>query len=91
MVNRYPVARTEIEPRVFIRATDDYLQLAARFVVPVRLARWCNDELTRRVLARFEQAGIEVASETTDVTLRYGNRRRVSTSSALRPGPEPAR
>ncbi len=89
MVNRYPVPRTEIEPRVFLRATDNYLQLAARFVVPVRRARWCTDELTRRVLTRFEQAGIGVASETTDVTLRYGDHP-VSTSSTL-PGPEPAR
>ena len=70
MVGRYPVARTEVEPRVFIRATDNYLELAARFVVPVRMARWRNDEFTRRVLDRFEEVGVSVASETTDVTLR---------------------
>ncbi len=91
MLNRYPVARTEIEPRVFIRATDNYLQLAARFVVPVRLARWCNDELTRRVLARFEEAGVEVASETTDVTLRQGTdaaQRPPASPGGFGPGPE---
>ncbi len=70
MVRRYPVARTEIEPRVFVRATDNYLELAGRFVVPVRTARSCNDELTRRVLDRFAAAGLSVASQTTDVTLR---------------------
>lgn len=62
MVKRYPVARTEIEPRVFVRATDNYLELAARFVVPVRQARWYNDEFTRRALARLASAGIQPAS-----------------------------
>ncbi len=70
MVRRYPVARTEVEPRVFIRATDNYLELAARIVVPVRTARWCKDELTRRILDRFEETGIVVASQTADLTLR---------------------
>ncbi len=70
MVERYPLARTDVEPRVFIKATDNYLELAARFVVPVRLARIRKDELTRRVLDRFEQEGIAVASQTADVTLR---------------------
>ncbi len=70
MVKRYPVARTEVESRVFIRATDNYLELAARFVVPVRTARRATDALTRRVLGRLEEAGIEVASATQDITVR---------------------
>jgi len=70
MVRRYPVARTEVEPRVFVRATDDYLELAARFVVPVRTARQTTDRITRRILDRFDDAGISVASETADVTVR---------------------
>ncbi len=70
MLHRYPVARTEVEPRVFIRATDDYIELAARFVVPVRTARWVKDDLTRHVLSRLERAGITVASQTQDITVR---------------------
>lgn len=70
MIEDYPVARTEVEPRVFVRATDNYLELAARFVVPVRQARWSNDAYTRRVLERLELAGISVASTTADVTVR---------------------
>lgn len=48
------------------------MQLAARFVVPVRAARVAKDELARRILERFDDAGIEVASTTSDVrvTLR---------------------
>jgi len=38
MIHRYPVARTEVEPRVFIDATDNYLDWlpvsSSRFVGP---------------------------------------------------------
>jgi small-conductance mechanosensitive channel len=70
MIRRYPVARTEVEPRVYVRATDNYLELAARFVVPVRTARFVKDELTRRILERLAEAGIPIASATQDVTVR---------------------
>lgn len=70
MTRRYPVPRTEVEPRVFARSTDNYMELSARFVVPVRTARSAKDEITRRVLARLDDAGIPVASTTQDVTIR---------------------
>ena len=70
MIQRYPFARTEVEPRVFINATDNYLELAARFVVPVRSARLVKDGLTRRVLDRLAMEGIPIASATQNLTLR---------------------
>lgn len=69
MTDRYPVARTDVEPRVFMRAMDNWNELSARFIVPVRSARQAKDAMTRRILERFAQAGIEVASETSDVTV----------------------
>jgi small-conductance mechanosensitive channel len=69
MTRRYPIARADVEPRVFVRATDDWIELSARFVVPVRAARRVKDELTRRILADLDAAGIRVASETAVVTL----------------------
>lgn len=74
MTERYPVPRADVEPRVFVRATDNWNELSARFVAPVRSARRVKDEVTRRVLERFEQAGIEVASATSDVTVRTAER-----------------
>jgi len=81
---RYPVPRTELEPRVFVRATDNWMDLAARFVVPVRSARSVKDEVTRRVQERFEAAGIDIGSETADlhVTLTRGDRSRERQASA---------
>lgn len=67
---RYPVGRAEVEPRVFVRATDNWVELSARFVVPVRSARSVKDAMTRRVLDRFSEHGITVASATQDITVR---------------------
>lgn len=71
MEARYPIARADVTPQVFMKATDNYLELAARFVVPVREARHYSNRYTRNVLNRFEQAGISVASTTSDVTVLY--------------------
>lgn len=53
-----------------MRATDNWVELSARFVVPVRAARSVKDEVTRRVLERFADHGLAVASATQEVTLR---------------------
>jgi small-conductance mechanosensitive channel len=67
MRREFPVPAAELEPRVFRRPTDNYMELSARFVVPVRTARAVKDELTGRVLERLTAAGIDVASPTSDV------------------------
>lgn len=69
MARRYPVPRAEVEPRVFAGATDNYLELSARFVVPVRTARSTKDDLVRSVMVRLAEHGITVASTTQDVTI----------------------
>src|SRR5207248_4357860 len=71
MERRYPIPRAEVEPRVFVRATDNWMELSARFVVPVREARTAKDEITRRIRERFDDAGIEIASETQEVTVSH--------------------
>ena len=70
MTRRYPVPRAELEPRVFLRATDNWMELSARFIVPTRTARTVKDDITRRVLDRFTEAGITIASETVDAAVR---------------------
>jgi small-conductance mechanosensitive channel len=67
MRRSYPVPPAELEPRVFATPTDNYLELAARFIVPVRTARTVKDELARRVVGRLDEAGIAVASTTSTV------------------------
>lgn len=67
---RYPVADAEARPRVFVRVTNEWVELTARFVVPVRDARVVKDQLSRNVLDRLSGAGIEISPRTQDVTVR---------------------
>jgi len=71
MERRYPIPHAEVEPRVFVRATDNWMELSARFVVPVRQARTAKDAMIRRIRERLDEAGVEIASETEDVTVSY--------------------
>lgn len=59
---RFPVPATEVEPEVFVSIDEDYVRLAARFVVPIRAARSVEDQLIRRIYLELEEAGIEIVS-----------------------------
>lgn len=76
---RYPLRRADATARVFTRATDNYLELAARFPVSVRIARPVKDELTRRVLERFRGEGIPIASTSQDISLSIDDPGRMTT------------
>src|SRR4051812_15297768 len=69
MRRRYPIPVSDLEPRVFVRATDNYMELSARFVIAVRTSRVATDELTRLVRKGLDEAGIAIASTTVDVTV----------------------
>jgi len=70
MTERYPVPRADVEPRTFVRATDNWIEVSGRFLVPVRTARVVKDAVTRKVIERLREAGISIASETVDATIR---------------------
>jgi small-conductance mechanosensitive channel len=69
MRRRYPIAISDLEPRVFAHATDNYMELSARFIVAVRTSRLATDELTRRVREGLQAAGIAFASTTMEVSV----------------------
>lgn len=69
MTKRFPVPKQEVEPKVYVSLTDNWVELAARFVIPVRQARSILNDMSREINARFEQAGIEIASSTSEITL----------------------
>ncbi|WP_167361507.1 mechanosensitive ion channel domain-containing protein [Micromonospora marina] len=84
MRHRYPVAEAEVDVRVFVRATPNWVELSARFVVPVRAARQVKDQVTRRVLDRLADNGIRVASVTQDITVHSSLPPRTATAPADR-------
>jgi small-conductance mechanosensitive channel len=66
---RFLVAESAtLEPRVYLRLTDNWVELAVRFVAPVHGARTLKDAMSREILAGFEAAGLEVASATYEIT-----------------------
>ncbi|MFV2102359.1 mechanosensitive ion channel family protein [Micromonospora sp. LOL_024] len=70
MTRHYPVAEAEVDARVFVRATPNWVELTARFVVPVRSARQVKDQVTRRVLDRLAENGLRVASATQEIAIQ---------------------
>ncbi|HKN64105.1 MAG TPA: mechanosensitive ion channel domain-containing protein [Gaiellaceae bacterium] len=71
MERRYPVPHTEVEPAVYVRATDNWWEISGRFVVPIRTVRTTKSDLTKRVRQRFDEAGIELASSTSEQAVRF--------------------
>jgi small-conductance mechanosensitive channel len=65
---RYFVDLDDLTPRVFYRLTDNWLELTVRFIVREHGIREVKDAIARAVLERFDEASIEVASATYEIT-----------------------
>ena len=57
----------EIEPRVYWRITDNWLELTVRFLVPDHGGRRIKDAMNREILVKLDAAKIDIASATYDV------------------------
>jgi len=64
---RYFLRRSDLEPRVFWRLTDNWLELALRSITKDYDIRILKDRMTREILAAFDANGLEVASGTYEV------------------------
>jgi small-conductance mechanosensitive channel len=53
-----------IEPRVYLRMTDNWLELSLRFLARDRGVRELHDRMTREILSAMQRANIGVASST---------------------------
>jgi len=67
MERRYFMHRSEIAPQVFWRLTDNWLEMAVRFVTKEFGTRRIKDRMSREILGAFDEAGLEIASATYDV------------------------
>ncbi|MGH8191354.1 MAG: hypothetical protein ACREP2_07890, partial [Rhodanobacteraceae bacterium] len=52
---------------VYYRLTDNWLELAVRFVVADRGIREVKDAMSREIITAFDAAGIGIASATYDI------------------------
>jgi len=67
MERKYFIEMSTLTPRVFWAITDNWLELTLRFISRPHGVRNIKDEISRHVLARFDEAKIGIASATYDV------------------------
>jgi small-conductance mechanosensitive channel len=60
--DRFGIEAGEIEPRVFWRITEDWLELTVRFLGPDHGIRTIKDQMTRDIISGFEEAGMVIAA-----------------------------
>jgi small-conductance mechanosensitive channel len=66
--SRYQLKMGEIEPKVYWRITDNWLELTVRFLSPDHGTREIKDSMSREVMAALDAAGIGIASATYEIT-----------------------
>jgi small-conductance mechanosensitive channel len=57
----------ELAPRVFMRMTDNWVELSLRFLVPVHGVRNLKDAMTRDIYEAFKSAHLSIASTTFEI------------------------
>jgi small-conductance mechanosensitive channel len=61
------VERADLKPRVYLRITDNWVELAVRFLCGTHDVRSLKDRISREILEEFEKAGIGIASGTYEI------------------------
>ena len=64
---RYPAENVSLQPVVYYRLTDNWLELSIRFVISEYGVWEIKNAISRELLDRLEEAGISVASQTYDI------------------------
>ncbi len=64
---RFGVEPIELDPRVYFRITDNWLELTVRFVIGTHRIRGAKDAMSRYIVVELDRAGIGIASATYDI------------------------
>jgi small-conductance mechanosensitive channel len=67
MRRRYFMQRADVRPRVYVRLTDNWIELTVRFIAREHGVREIKDQMSREVLGRFQSEGLAIASSTLQV------------------------
>ena len=65
--DRFGVEPIDLEPRVYFRITDNWLELTVRFLLTTHQIRGAKDAISRHIVDAFDDAGIGIASATYDI------------------------
>ena len=76
----FGVEPIELDPRVYWRITDNWMELTVRFIVGTHQIRGAKDAMTRHIIGKLDEVDIGIASATYDIVgmppLRVEPRRR---------------
>lgn len=61
MQRRFYVPSTDLEPEVYVKMSESWISLTARFIVPVHGIRRIKSDITRDVLDSFAENGVHIA------------------------------
>ena len=64
---RYFVDPVDLEPKVYLRLTDNWVEMTVRFVAKTRGIRELKDKMSREILDGLDAAGIGIASGTYEI------------------------
>ena len=64
---QFGVDPVDLDPRVYYRITDNWLELTVRFLVGTHRIREVKDAMSRQIIAELDAAGIGIASATYDI------------------------
>ncbi len=64
---RFGVDPVDLDPRVYYRITDNWLELTIRFLVGTHRIRGVKDAMSRQIITALDGAGIGIASATYDI------------------------
>ena len=68
MRSKYFVRDVDLDPHVYWRITDNWLELTVRFLTGVHGVRGTKDQMSREILTALDDAGIGIASATYEIT-----------------------
>ncbi len=64
---QFGVEPIDLDPKVFYRITDNWLELTVRFIVGKHRIRGAKDAMSRFIISELDAAGIGIASATYDI------------------------
>uniref|UniRef100_Q028D3 MscS Mechanosensitive ion channel n=1 Tax=Solibacter usitatus (strain Ellin6076) TaxID=234267 RepID=Q028D3_SOLUE len=64
---RFMVKRESLNPRVYFRLTDNWVEMSVRFITEDHGIRHVKDAMSREILDEFDQAHISIASGTYEI------------------------
>ena len=67
LYQKFAINPADLQPRVFFRMTDNWVELTVRFIARTHGIRDLKDRMFRELLAGFSKAGIGIASSTYDI------------------------